>query len=509
MNVLFFPANKLNASICNIYNNHVAIVSHNTDRLIDGHYALAELNAFKYNVQCTSFLNAFGDINAGENVNYGKTITAVHNTGRISFGLYWRTDYWVNPITQAVEYIPDHYSTTWTELGKTYFPNVVVGAAKPRIHPNHGQQLYDLSNGAYGYDMVNGAMGESNLSETYGCTAYQLDHIKDISGLNLTSGSYTNGAQGGWNILIPKFFGMRNSVHTASGNIGNIKYNDLTRTEMMQEGSTTRTWDAVNAGQFPEQTASLNYTASEIDRAIASGGWFSDFMHWHSLYRAVPNDVAFFEPFMQMIDTAIAGRDVWRAGNNEVNEYYVLASSIDKIGSYVHGNKAFVFIRFKDIFTATETNGISNKVDPTKITTPISIEIDLSGTVLAGKNIASTQAKTVRNLGLNKWIVNASPIDTFKNGYMTFVLSEVTNNDQLYTTSRPTITRSGNTITSDQKAKFVVWRKSVADADSTIESVHRTTDFNTTMNYTFNTSTYKYYVGAINRSRQSSLIEIQ
>src|SRR5690606_17242551 len=111
--------------------------------------------------------------------------------------------------------------------------------------------------------------------------------------------------------------------------------------------------------------------------------------------------------------------------------YYVLANSIDKIGSYVHDSKAFVFIRFKDMFLGSDTNGINNAIDPTRITTPISIEIDLSGTALAGKNIASDQAVMVRSLGSNKWIINVRPVNTFKNGYMTFVLSEVTNNDQL------------------------------------------------------------------------------
>ncbi|MEJ5038020.1 hypothetical protein WH285_13870 [Acinetobacter johnsonii] len=506
MNVLFFPANKLGAFIAPIYNGYDAIVSHNTDRLIDGKYALAELNAFKSNVQCTSFLHAFGDTTAGENVNYGDTIKAVHNTGRISFGLYWRSDLWVNPSTGIQETIPDYYATAWTAAGAAVFANAVVGVAKGSRSPNHGQQLYDLSNGAYGYDMVNGVMGASNLSETYLHTEMQLDHIKTISGLYLTSGSYTNGAQGGWNVLIPKFFGMRNSVHTASGNNGNIKYSGMNRQEMMQEASTTRTWDAVNAGQFVDQAASLAYTSSEIERAIASGGWFSDFMHWHSLYTA--EDTAFFEPFMQNINESIGSSDVWRAGNNEVNEYYVLANSIDKIGSYVHYNKAFIFIRFKDFFIGTDTNGISNAIDPTKITTPISIEINLTGTSLAGKSIASDQAVTVRSLGSNKWIVNVNPVHSFKNGYMTFVLSEAQNTDQLYVEARPILNRSGNTVTANQKCKFVVWRKALAAADTTLEAVHRTTSFSASLNYVFDTANYAYYVGGITRSRVSSLISI-
>lgn len=501
-----FPKNKLNVSICPIYNGHTSIVSHNTDRLIDGKYALGEMNAFKYNIQCTSFLHAFGDTTAGENTDYGTTIQAVHNTGRISFGLYWRSDMWVNPVTGVQQTIPDYYATTWSSTGKTYYPDVTVGAAKSSRFPNHGQQLYDISNGAFGYDMVNQVIGTSNLSETYEHTNQQVNYIASISGLTVTSGSYTNGAQGGWNVLIPKFYGMRNSVHTASGNVGNIKYTGLSRQEMMQEASTTRTWDAVNAGQFANQTDSLNYTATEISRAISSGGWFSDFMHWHTVYDT--NDTAFFATFFDKINTTIGAGDVWRAGNNEVNEYYVLANSINKIGSYIHNNKAVIALRFNDLFLGTNTNGINNAIDPTLITTPISIQVDVTGTYLAGKTLKSQQANTLRSMGSNIWIANVSPLNTFKNGYMIFILEEATDNLQLYNSSAPNITRVGNNVTTDQECKFVIWRKNVSSDDTTLQAVYRTTDWSDNLSFVFDTVNYTYHIGAITRSRVSSLLSV-
>lgn len=517
MEILFFPANKLNASIPKIYNGHTAIVCHNTDRLIDRHYALAEMYAFKYNVQCTSFLHAFGETTSStlegvttvENQNYGETIKAVHNTGRINFGLYWRSDLWINPRTGVQETIPDHNALKWTNLGKQYFPDVVVGTSKPGHYPNHGQQLFDESNGEFGYDMINQVMGASNLSETYLHTEQQLKHIKDISGLDLSSGSYTNGAQGGWNVLMPKLFGMRNSAYGYSGNNGNIKYMGLSRQELMMQASTCRGWDAVNAGQIIDQAAALNYSASEIKRAIANGGLYSEFMHWHSLYRKTPNnDVAFFRPFFEMIDTAIDGADVWRAGNNEVNEYYFLANSIDKIGSYVHKNKAFIFLRFKDLFLDSNTNGISNAIDPSRITTPISIEIDLSGTSLAGKLVKSLQARTIRDLGSNKWIVNVSPIDSFKNGFMAFVIEEASDNEQIYDSAQPILVQSSNTINSDKKCNFVIWRRSINDPEIRTECVYRSLNPSTNLSYPFDTENYTYGVGGITRSRVSSLVTI-
>ncbi|MFW6762038.1 hypothetical protein ACODTN_04420 [Acinetobacter pittii] len=514
MNISFFSANTLGASICPIFNGHIAIVCHNTDRLIDRHYALAEMFAFKYNVQCTSFLHAFGEttsstldgITSVENQNYGETIKAVHNTGRISFGLYWRSDMWINPRTGVQETIPDHNAKTWTSLGQQYFPNVVIGETKIEKYPNHGQQLFDESNGEFGYDMVNQVMGASNLSEIYLHTEQQLSHIKAISGIDLTSGSFTNGAQGGWNVLIPKLFGMRNSAYGYAGNNGNIKYFGLSRQEMMMQASTCRGWDAVNAGQIVDQTAALNYSASEIDRAIVAGGLYSEFMHWHSLYRS--GDTAFFELFMQMVNTAMNGRDVWRAGNNEVNEYYVIANSIERIGSYMAKGKAYIAVQFKDLFIDSDTNGISNAINPTRMTTPISIQIDLNGTSLAGKNIYSRQAQTVRNVGSNLWIINVSPINTYKNGVMLFEVEEAFNNDQLYDALAPTLSISGSTVTSDKKAKFVIWRKSINAEDKTMEAVHRTTEFSGSLIYPFDNTNFKYHVGGITRSRVSNLLSI-
>ncbi len=130
---------------------------------------------------------------------------------------------WVNPRTGVQETIPDHTSSTWTSLGKQYYPDVVVGASKNVRYPNHGQQLFDESNGEFGYDMVNQVMGASNLSETLLHTQKQLYHIMEISGLRISSGSYTNGAQGGWNVVIPQKVGMRNSTYGLQYQTGNIK----------------------------------------------------------------------------------------------------------------------------------------------------------------------------------------------------------------------------------------------------------------------------------------------
>lgn len=502
MNVLFFPANKLGASIAPIYNGHVAIVCQNTDRLKDGKYALAELNLFKHNIQGTSFLNPFP---GSENANYAKTIDDVRNSGRICFGLYQRSDFWVNPSTNAQEQIPDYYLDTWTAAGAAAFANAVQGQAKAERYPNHGQQMFDMSGGAYGFNVATNSFGASNGYELYEHISRQLSYFKNLANLTISCGSYTNGRPEGSILLPPKMLGLRNSSYSWDGN-GNIKYAGLTRQDMISCPSTTRTWDAVNEGRFPDQATSLAYKKSEIARAITAGGCDSDFMHWHTLYEKSPNDVAFFNLLFQAMNEQIGSSDVWRAGNNEVFEYYAIKQSINKIGSFISNGKAYVALRLSDAFAGTETNAISNAVPLHLLETPISVQLDLNGTVLAGKNLKSAQATTLRNLGSNIWLANVAPINSYKNGYMIFEIEEASNSDQVYDPVVPTINRSGNTVTANKKCKFVVWRKAIGADDVTTDTVHRTTSFSNSLNYVFDTVNYTYSIGAITLSRHSSLI---
>ncbi|MFW1776374.1 hypothetical protein ACG9XQ_00005, partial [Acinetobacter baumannii] len=79
-------------------------------------------------------------------------------------------------------------------------------------------------------------------------------------------------------------------------------------------------------------------------------------------------------------------------------------------------------------------------------------------------------------------------------------------NDQLYDVLAPTLSISGSTVTSDKKAKFVIWRKAVNAENKAIETVHRTNNFSGFLTYPFDTTNFIYYVGGITRSRVSSLI---
>lgn len=496
---VFFPANNLGVTVCSIFNGHEAIVSANTDRLIDGKYAAAEMAAFKHNVQATAFLNPEGAA-SGENVGYGTTLRNVAETGRISFGLYYRTDRWVNPSTGASEPIPDYNASTWTAAGVASFSGAVLGAAKATRYPNHGQQMFDISGGAYGYDTATQAFGASGGSETLLHTQAQLNYFRMIAGLNISSASYANGRTEVGLLNLPFLLGTRNSSYSASGT-GEISYSGLSRMDLMSRASTTRAWDAVNAGQFADQTASLAYMQSQIAAAISAGGWFSDFMHWHSLYSA--GDVEFFDPFFAAIDGAIDTADVWRAGNNEANEYYVLRESIEKVGSFVDGAVVRIAYRFKDGFPGA-TDGISNALAAGLIDTPISLQIDLTGTPLAGQDIVCGQARSIRKLGADQWIVNLRPT-LFGDGY--FGASISAGAGEYYDAARPGLSYLSGIVSADRPCRWAVWRKPSGAPMADLALVKREHALSASLNLS-SAAGHDYFVGAITPSRASAVLEV-
>ena len=499
--VLFFPANKLGATICDIYNDHKAIVSQNTDRLKDGKFELAEISLFKHNIQGTSFLNPTAATTDNENSSYAETLMAIGCTGRISYGLYFRSDKWSSPLTGLVETIPDYYSSTWTTNGVTAFSNAVLGESKSNRYPDHGQEMYDISNGELGYDFVSQAYGTSGAAETINHIQWQKRYFKELADINITAGSFANGRHEASRLLPPEMIGMRSSGYSNQGD-ANISYSDIGRAALLNNDSTTRTWDAVRANQFSTQADSLIYTRTQIQRAISSNGWFSDFMHWHSLYDF--DDTPFFDTFYGAINDEIGAADVWRAGNNEVAEYIMLKDSIDKLGSFEADSAVYLFVRFTDIYAKQSGDGIPYALPELQIKTPLSIKIDLTGTALAGKNIDCSDALSVRSLASNQWVVNIK-IGELTDNYFTFKVHESEDNTKQYTPSRPILTRLNNTVTSDIPCKFVLWRKLSSDDDYEITEVLRIQNITTEVHHNFEPG-YTYYVGGISIFRNSSLI---
>lgn len=501
--VVFFPDNKLGVSVERIFNGHTGVITQNTDRMVDGKFALAELNAFKYDIQHTSFLNPYGSngfsVTNAENINYGDNIKKVNATGRVSFGIYYRTDSWFNKNKGIVEIIPSYNSTTWNQAAIDAGFNVVLGATKAIRYPNHGQQMYDESNGLYGFDFASNAKGTNNLDEVNLMTEAFISYFKGISNLRLTNISYTNGEQAIAPLLKPYFLGARNSEYSWTGD-SNINY-DPTRSQAISKPSSTRTWDAERANRFVDKYAAILYAQGEIGKALTLQQWWSDFMHDHSLYTY--SDVQFFELFFAGIREAIGDTDAWMAGYGEALEYMFLRDSIVNMGSYEHDEKVNISIWVRDQNKDIITNGIGDTIDLSLLTTPISVKVDLTGTSLAGQNIKCEKAHSIRNLGSNQWIINI-PYSGF--GEFGGVTLEV-GTQYYYNGNNPVLSASGNVVTSDIPCKFVVWRKENSSGIETTVEIDRVNEFSNLLNVV-RVSGFTYYIGGISKSNHSSLIEI-
>ena len=504
MDVVLFPDNKLGATVEPIYNAHIAIVSTNTDRLKDNKFEKSEIELFRSDIQGTSFLNPRGAA-MGENSDYKGLLDRVGGTDRISFGMYFNTDGWISPITNSYQQIPDYYEKFWTSAGKSVFEGVTIGQPKPERYPNHGQQMFDVSNGKLGYDLVSGSVGQSNLKETIDWINWQVNELKKYSGRRMTSISYMNGRPEMHPLLVPYFISGRNSSYSWTGN-SKIEYSGQSRMDMISRPSSTRTWDAVPEMKFATQAESIVYKRSQLRRAIETGGHDSDFMHTHLLYDTLPNgDLPFFRMFYEALRAEIGTEDVWCAGNNEAAEYYFIRESIRSIGSYQDSGKVYLFYEVHDYYKGLILSGIPQALDCSLLDTALSVRVDLSGTPLAGKNIKCDMAKSIRSLGSNVYIINL-PYHLATEGFTAFEISESTTGDY-YSNVRPTITRSGNTVTTNVKSKLVIWRKVTGADDKTIREVYRNNVLGTSFNHTFE-SGYSYYIGAISKYRHSSLIEV-
>lgn len=523
MKVIHFPDNRLKATLENWFNGHAAAVTQDTDMIQTNKYELAEIALFKNNVQGTAFIGANDEV-FGVSTNYATLLPKLIGTGRISFGMYFNTDWWVNPITGLFEEIPDYYSQTWTSKGVAVFKGAVLGAAKPTVdgignqilayrYPNHGHQMYEVSQGDYGYNFLTNTAGESNYSELKQSIDIQKTRLNNW-GIKHSGFSFRNGRNDGHKLLIPYFLAGRNSesMPTWGETLGDAPITpfSLIRSEDINKSSSTRVWDswysmkdASNQPFFTTITDAIVFMKQQIQRAVTDGGWWSDFIHWHSLYTY--NTPEMFQDIFKAIDDQIGSQDVWRAGYSEVAEYSYIRGMVDLVGSFERSGELYLYYRLKDKFKGTNTNGIANDVDLGYLMMPVSIRISTLNTPLAGKDIFCERATLIRKIDANTWVISVPLIDRIDEEIVSFKISH--GFGSYYSGVKPTIYRNGNYFTSNVPVKWVIWRKLTTESLDKVREVARDVVLKTYFTHMIETG-YNYYIGAISKYGQSNLIEI-
>lgn len=486
MKIIHFPKNILSATLEKWFNGHVSAACQNTDTVQANKYELAELEAFRSNIQLT----AFADPIASDKTAYDKMLS----TGRVSGGDYFQTDRWYNPVTMAIELIPDYYATAWTVSGVNAF-GVTLGEAKLARTPNHGQEMFDISAGQYGYDVVNEISGLSNLEEFAELVSWHRSYMGSNSCL-----SWRNGRSEADKIIIPYYIGGRNSVYSYSGD-SNVSYPIFSRSVDVNRDGSTRTWDSKTL--LGSLSNSINYTKTQIQRSINSGGFWNDFHHWHNSYNS--GTYTDFYNMFSGFSAQIGSQDVWRCGYGQAVEYAYIRELIDLVGSFERGGELYLYYRLKDKFDGTFTSGINNNIDETLFNTPVSIKLSTIGTAIEGKDIICEKATLIRKIDITTWIVSVPLVKKEDGEIVSFKIKE--GSGAYYYSTKPIITRNTNTFTSNIPAKWVVWRKLTTDGLDMVREVERDNVLKTSFTHTIE-SGYNYYIGAISKYGHSSLIEI-
>lgn len=498
MKVVLFPANKLGVKVAPIYNGHDAIVSFNTDRLVDNNFEVAEMELLKNNLKATSFLNPRGHL-INENSDYEQLISDVKKTDVIDFGMYYNTNAWISPITNQYEVIPDYNSNVWTSKGVSVFKNAVLGQSKKTRFPNHGQEIFDISGGDYGFNYANGEIGKSKLSEFIEWTKWQFDTLSGFGADKISCASYMNGANEMNPLLLPYLLGARNSDSSKTGDSQLSYLGD--RGAQINRASSTRVWDDFGSFNGNEDTwgIGINYAISQIDLAIQNNGFYSDFTHWHSVYgRNLSRDtIGYFGYFFNAINEHIINKDIWRCGYSQALEYLFMREIVELVGSFEDNNVKYIALSIKDKYKYLFYNSVSEELDFTKINMPLSIEF--SGYFdLSSEHIDFIRKKE------GKTIITLKP-DFNKEGYFLFELVEGESN--VYTDSLPLIRVDNNKITTDTTCKIAIYSKDKGANLKELKCIYRSNYFATENNFNFKINK-DYYIGAINVFEMSNLLKL-
>ena len=510
MIVKFWPKNTgIPVEICNHRFGAKATFSHQTDSRFESSIFAVEMFGFKNNVRLGAFItNLLGQYVGG--------ITQAEKTGLMRHDVYHGTDFWKNPITGVVELIPDYYATVWTSLGASAFQNAIAGQVKVTKTPNHGQQMFDITNGAYGHDYINGVSGASNHSELIGVVENQRSWLKGLTGREISCGSYRNGAQGGYLEHIPLWLAVRNSVPSPSipGVAGNTFYgfskggsllglpvgSVMSRQTFITFPSTFRWWDSWNGSGYTK-TQATNHFTTQLNLTIANGGWYKDFCHWHSARNE--GNLESVDEFLQIFRTIVGSEFVHTCSKGEAVEYLFIRDITSRVIAKEIGSSVVLIADVVDKFKGSFTAGIANGLKLECLNTPLSVKVDLSDTSLSGKILKSNYGK-LRSLGSDLYIVEI-PFSKKEEGFMSIVIEE--GSDGIYNENVPTATLNVNsstiTVNANMKTKAVLF--GVTTGGNYIDNLpkERSNEFMTTHVFT-KTDGFDYKIGLISEFGHSN-----
>jgi len=391
--------NSISAVACDHRFGAQATWSHETDTAVVNSFYYAEACAYKFNLALTVFDNPF--FQKSSHIPLTQRQEA-NETGRISFQVYFSSDRWRAPKVPENEpdpekifpIIPDYYSDKWSETGVVAGFKVQVGQQKPKRFPNHGQQLFDISDGKYGFDVDHDQPGETDVLTAL--INYQRSWNLELYGEMPSAAAYRNG-QTGAAFTMPKFFlGLRNSDTTGNicygksteheGFLGNNCNDVIIPPRMCLKPGTTRAGD-----MDASRDEVLRHCGDLLRQAIAANGWYNDFIHWHTnpRYHTTLHD------FYQSQRAIMAGHDIVTLDYGDAVEHKALRD-MATIESECRDNSVQLQVTYRDPYGILPLEAIN---------IPLSVKVDLSKSPFRGRDITSPESPGIRKLGDDVYII--------------------------------------------------------------------------------------------------------
>lgn len=313
----------------------------------------------------------------------------------------------------------------------------------------------------------------------------QIDWLKNVLGKNPSYWSYANGLRDH-----DEFVSINGLVSRLSS-VSDTSYDFNDRL-----GHKVSTLFNYNARDIDMQTA-LNNSKTALQKAIDEKGWYNDFSHWH--WAEFYGDKNQFSQLMTQTEIMLKDVDYIGLGASEAVEYMWLRKQFKRGGIYQDGNEIVII----------SENYNTENIPYSAIDTSLSVEVDLNGTVLEGKDIISNVG--IINKGSNKYIVQI-PYSK-DDGFRTVRLKE-TNEPQYLNLNKPVVNSSKInsttlTVTTDRPTNVVVFSTPTGTELYQTSLIDRSNIMNTTHKIKINDVTGKdIYIGAITKEKQSTLSKV-
>ena len=249
-------------------------------------------------------------------------------------------------------------------------------------------------------------------------------------------------------------------------------------------------------------SAAADYVETQVEQTMKNGGFYTNFMHWHDYYKN-PNDsliegVTVMEPLFKAIfdGNSKNGRNS-KLDYNEAVEYLYAKQAIDSVSVTAFDDKSLEI----DIWKSKKQDRDYSRID-----TPVTISIT-SDMLYGNTNINYSDEVPSAFLYGSELLLNV--VLDFSKEHETIEV-DLKGTDKITPIENNLVLSLEGQISvyATNEAKFVLFRRKKDAKDYAVEVVEREQSFSEKYNLPNLEDGYDYFCGAIDKRRQSTLIEL-